>query len=246
MKIVEDIAFGLLHLHQHSSAGIVHGNLKPSNVLLRPDCESSLTDYGLVPALLHSSPSASLLYRAPETRFASSAIGGFTAASDVYSFGVLLTGRTPFQELLQADDIPAWVRAARDEETAATESRGDLAARPRPMASAARRRSWTRWLQQKCRPAVTSKIMTKAGQKASVTGHVLWQQLHACSLQGRITIVRRRPRTGKIGFRRGSSSHCFSFRGSTGPAGHYRGFWFCDWFGNLNVYARALQEETLH
>ncbi|XP_010233218.1 inactive leucine-rich repeat receptor-like serine/threonine-protein kinase At1g60630 [Brachypodium distachyon] len=111
MKIVEDIAFGLLHLHQHSSAGIVHGNLKPSNVLLRPDCESSLTDYGLVPALLHSSPSASLLYRAPETRFASSAIGGFTAASDVYSFGVLLTGRTPFQELLQADDIPAWATA---------------------------------------------------------------------------------------------------------------------------------------
>ncbi|VAI52160.1 unnamed protein product [Triticum turgidum subsp. durum] len=47
MKIAEDIAAGLLHLH---SSAIVHGNLKPSNVLLGPDFESCLTDYGLVPA----------------------------------------------------------------------------------------------------------------------------------------------------------------------------------------------------
>ena len=72
MKIAEDIAAGLLHLH---SLAIVHSNLKPSNVLLGPDFESCLTDYGLVPAL-HAAgadaSSASLLYRAPETRSSSS------------------------------------------------------------------------------------------------------------------------------------------------------------------------------
>ncbi|KAI4983435.1 hypothetical protein ZWY2020_023927 [Hordeum vulgare] len=132
MKIAEDIAAGLLHLH---SSAIVHGNLKPSNVLLGPDFESCLTDYGLVPAL-HAAgadaSSASLLYRAPETRSSSMA---FTAASDVYSFGVLLlellTGRAPFPDLLEprtgAEDVTAWVRAAREEEMS-TESGGESAA----------------------------------------------------------------------------------------------------------------------
>ncbi|VAI52159.1 unnamed protein product [Triticum turgidum subsp. durum] len=131
MKIAEDIAAGLLHLH---SSAIVHGNLKPSNVLLGPDFESCLTDYGLVPAL-HAAgadaSSASLLYRAPETRSFSS----FTAPSDVYSFGVLLlellTGRAPFPDLLDqhggADEVAAWVRAAREEEMS-TESGGESAA----------------------------------------------------------------------------------------------------------------------
>ncbi|KAL5211743.1 hypothetical protein ABZP36_022590 [Zizania latifolia] len=130
MKIAEDIAAGLVHLHQSPPAGIVHGNLKPSNVLLGPDFESCLTDYGLVPTLLPShadlASSVSVLYRAPETR----ASHLFTPASDVYSFGVLLlellTGKAPFQDLveLHGDDIPSWVRAVREEET---ESGGESA-----------------------------------------------------------------------------------------------------------------------
>ncbi|TVU27600.1 hypothetical protein EJB05_19093, partial [Eragrostis curvula] len=128
MKIAEDVAAGLVHLHQSTS--IVHGNLKPSNVLLGPDFESCLTDYGLVPTLLPadllgSSSTSSLLYRAPEVKTSTA----FTPASDVYSFGVLLlellTGRTPFQDLLmELDDIPSWVRAVRDEERD-TESGGE-------------------------------------------------------------------------------------------------------------------------
>uniref|UniRef100_J3LIQ3 Protein kinase domain-containing protein n=1 Tax=Oryza brachyantha TaxID=4533 RepID=J3LIQ3_ORYBR len=130
MKIAGDVAAGLVHLHQSPPAGIVHGNLKPSNVLLGPDFESCLTDYGLVPTLLPShadlASSASVLYRAPETRAAHL----FTPASDVYSFGVLLlellTGKAPFQDLmdLHGDDIPSWVRAVREEET---ESGGESA-----------------------------------------------------------------------------------------------------------------------
>lgn len=132
MKIAEDIAAGLVHLHQSPPGGIVHGNLKPSNVLLGPDFESCLTDYGLVPTLLPShadltsnghASSTSLFYRAPETRSAHATAASFTAASDIYSFGVLLlellTGKTPFQDLveLHCDDIPNWVRAVREEET---------------------------------------------------------------------------------------------------------------------------------
>ncbi|PWZ22862.1 Inactive leucine-rich repeat receptor-like serine/threonine-protein kinase [Zea mays] len=124
MKIAEDVAAGLVHLHQWS---IVHGNLKPSNVLLGPDFESCLTDYGLLPTLLPSNAelhsSSSLFYRAPEVRGAhATSLELFTPATDVYSFGVLLlellTGRTPFQDLMElhGDDIPSWVRAVREEE----------------------------------------------------------------------------------------------------------------------------------
>ncbi|KAL6911207.1 hypothetical protein ACP4OV_000012 [Aristida adscensionis] len=134
LKIAEDVAAGLVHLHQSPPAGVVHGNLKPSNVLLGPDFESCLTDYGLVPDLLpsgadllHGHASSSLFYRAPEARAATAA---FTPAADVYSFGVLLlellTGRTPFQDLMElhGDDIPSWVRAVREEEREA-ESGGE-------------------------------------------------------------------------------------------------------------------------
>ncbi|XP_008813180.2 inactive leucine-rich repeat receptor-like serine/threonine-protein kinase At1g60630 [Phoenix dactylifera] len=127
MKIAEDVAAGLLHLHQ-SSPPVVHGNLKTSNVLLGGDFESCLTDYGLVPWLLpspdddvHLPSSSSLFYRAPETRHPRSR--SFTPHSDVYSFGVLLlellTGKTPFHDLVEEHgaDIPRWVRSVREEET---------------------------------------------------------------------------------------------------------------------------------
>lgn len=122
LKIAEDVATGLLHIHQNP--GLTHGNLKSSNVLLGSDFESCLTDYGLMPFRnpdsSEESSASSLFYRAPECRDIRRPV---THQADVYSFGVLLlellTGKTPFQDLVQehGSDIPRWVRSVREEET---------------------------------------------------------------------------------------------------------------------------------
>ncbi|XP_078431608.1 inactive leucine-rich repeat receptor-like serine/threonine-protein kinase At1g60630 [Wolffia australiana] len=99
LKIAEDVATGLLYLHQN---GVVHGNLKSSNVILGPDFESCLADYGLVPHLSSSD-------------FAGE---GATEKADLYSFGILLlellTGKTPSQG--PAEGVEAWVRSVREQE----------------------------------------------------------------------------------------------------------------------------------
>ncbi|TYJ41053.1 hypothetical protein E1A91_A04G184000v1 [Gossypium mustelinum] len=122
LKIAEDLASGLLYIHQNP--GLTHGNLKSSNVLLGPDFESCLTDYGLTLFRDTESPeepsAATFFYRAPECRDIRKSS---TQPADVYSFGVLLlellTGKTPFQDLVQehGSDIPQWVRSVREEET---------------------------------------------------------------------------------------------------------------------------------
>ncbi|CAI9096934.1 OLC1v1033198C1 [Oldenlandia corymbosa var. corymbosa] len=122
LKIAEDLATGLLYIHQNP--GLVHGNLKSSNVLLGSDFESCLTDYSLTsfrnPDSLEESSASSLFYRAPECRDTRRPP---TQQADVYSFGVLLlellTGKTPFQDLVQehGSDIPKWVKSVREEET---------------------------------------------------------------------------------------------------------------------------------
>lgn len=122
LKIAEDLATGLLYIHQNP--GLTHGNLKSSNVLLGPEFESCLTDYGLTmfrdPNFLEEPSATSLFYRAPENREMRKPA---TQPADVYSFGVLLlellTGKTPFQDLVQehGSDIPRWVQSVREEET---------------------------------------------------------------------------------------------------------------------------------
>ncbi|KAK8490103.1 hypothetical protein V6N13_005207 [Hibiscus sabdariffa] len=122
LKIAEDLATALLYIHQNP--GLTHGNLKSSNVLLGPDFESCLTDYGLTLFRDPDSPeepgATTFFYRAPECRDIRKSS---TQPADVYSFGVLLlellTGKTPFQDLVQehGSDIPQWVRSVREEET---------------------------------------------------------------------------------------------------------------------------------
>ncbi|KAL0381861.1 UNVERIFIED_CONTAM: putative inactive receptor kinase [Sesamum angustifolium] len=119
LKIAEDVAQGLAYIHQASK--LIHGNLKPSNVLLGPDFEACITDYCLAvlgETSLDDDPDLAG-YSAPEVRKSSRRA---TAKSDVYSFGVLLlellTGKTPPQHpFLAPPDMPNWVQAMRGDDS---------------------------------------------------------------------------------------------------------------------------------
>lgn len=117
MRIALSAARGLAHLHV--SGKVVHGNIKSSNILLRPDHDACISDFGLNPLFGTTTPPNRVAgYRAPEvveTR-------KVTFKSDVYSFGVLLlellTGKAPNQASLGEEgiDLPRWVQSVVREE----------------------------------------------------------------------------------------------------------------------------------
>ncbi|KAL6223960.1 hypothetical protein ACLB2K_002817 [Fragaria x ananassa] len=117
MRIALSAARGLAHLHV--AGKVVHGNIKSSNILLRPDHDATISDFGLNPLFGTSTPPNRVAgYRAPEvveTR-------KVTFKSDVYSFGVLLlellTGKAPNQASLGEEgiDLPRWVQSVVREE----------------------------------------------------------------------------------------------------------------------------------
>ena len=108
------IARGLSFLH---SVSMVHGDVKPQNVLFDADFEAHLSDFGLdrltipTPAEPSSSttPIGSLGYVSPEAALT----GEATKEADVYSFGIvlleILTGRKPVM-FTQDEDIVKWVK----------------------------------------------------------------------------------------------------------------------------------------
>lgn len=117
LKIAIATGRGLAHLH--AAGKVVHGNIKSSNVLLRPDHNACVSDFGLNPLFGTATPPNRVAgYRAPEvveTR-------RVTFQSDVYSFGVLLlellTGKAPNQASLGEEgiDLPRWVQSVVREE----------------------------------------------------------------------------------------------------------------------------------
>lgn len=99
LKILEAVARAVHHAHRQ---GVIHGDLKPSNVLLDENGEPLVSDFGLArPADLASDALAPFAgtpaYMAPEL------LDGRPAATrtDVWALGVILfevlTGRRPFQ-----------------------------------------------------------------------------------------------------------------------------------------------------
>ena len=100
-RIRDRIAYQLLdvvaHLHNHN---VVHRDIKPDNIIVRPDGSVALLDYGIVRQMDQMETSATVIgtrpYMSPEQ-----VNGKSEQRSDIWAIGVVLyqmyTGRLPFQ-----------------------------------------------------------------------------------------------------------------------------------------------------
>jgi len=114
LRIVTDVADALDYAHQ---VGVIHRDVKPSNIMVMADGHAVLTDFGLVlnvPEGTIGSTFGSVHYIAPEQAESSRMA---VPQSDLYALGVvlyeLLAGRVPFDDqsimsvaLKQLNDAP--------------------------------------------------------------------------------------------------------------------------------------------
>ncbi|XP_042502543.1 inactive leucine-rich repeat receptor-like protein kinase CORYNE [Macadamia integrifolia] len=113
LRIAVGVIKGLQHLHFGCSPGVLHHNLKPTNIMLNSEFEPMLSDTGLAKLTPNYGTRASG-YTAPEC-FQNCRC---TDKSDIFSFGVilgvLLTGRDPldpfFGEAVGGGSLGRWLR----------------------------------------------------------------------------------------------------------------------------------------
>jgi tetratricopeptide (TPR) repeat protein len=100
VEIVGQIAEGLGHAHLHN---IVHRDIKPSNVILTPEGEAKIVDFGVAQFVSAGASTATLSVAGTLSYMSPEQLSGkaVDARTDVWSLGViayeLLTNRLPFQ-----------------------------------------------------------------------------------------------------------------------------------------------------
>ncbi|XP_078169067.1 U-box domain-containing protein 57-like [Carex rostrata] len=114
-RIIGEICLALIFLHSNKPQLVVHGDLKPGNILLDTNLVSKLSDFGISRLLKQpdtnstafhetSRPSGTLSYNDPEYY----STGILTPKSDIYSLGIiilrLLTGKPPMNIARQVED----------------------------------------------------------------------------------------------------------------------------------------------
>lgn len=99
LRIITDVASALDYAHRE---GVIHRDVKPSNIMVMADGHAILTDFGLalnVPEGTIGTTFGSVHYIAPEQAVSSARA---VPQSDLYSLGVvlyeMLTGRVPFED----------------------------------------------------------------------------------------------------------------------------------------------------
>ncbi|KAJ0709727.1 putative protein kinase RLK-Pelle-LRR-III family [Helianthus annuus] len=121
LKIIKGVALGMGYIHRElSMLALPHGNLKSSNVLLGPNNDPLVVDYGLI-NIIDASHAANVLtgYKAPEAVQNHS----ISHKCDVYSLGIIileiLTGKFPSQYHNKGQggtDVVEWVKSAISEQ----------------------------------------------------------------------------------------------------------------------------------
>lgn len=129
IKVLKDVAHGVLYLHEGWEVKVLHRDIKASNVLLDKDMSARLGDFGLATMHHHehvadtSRVIGTIGFMAPELVHT----GRASTQTDVFSFGVLVLevvcGRRPNEE--NKPELVSWLRRLmeRGEECSALDER---------------------------------------------------------------------------------------------------------------------------